>query len=388
MKRILLSTMLVGFLCASEAKATDYPPADHGGGDLALSDGDRIWGEHTNIGTFTVNAGATATVRFYEGTNVPGGTPDATLGMVSVEAENIAILGTLDGTGSGYTGGGGGGGGGCLIGFGVDAIFYNGGPGGKGRYDFGIGATVCYGLPGTNASMCTFCCHQQCTFDAGNGGSGDGPDSNYVTAPFDEWWRACGGYMSGGGGFNYDTTTDEYIRMGSGGKGTYGGAGGFAVGFGHVAGEGGAAGGSGGGSIRLVGHQSLAIGSSGVVKANGTMGGPRNDGPTSDFTGRPGADAYPYDFIRTVDTSNWYVSGGAGGGGGILLKCEHHGGLVLQPGATISNLGGGALTQNGGTVKIFYVGNPPSETGVTILTGRKFTSAGASSAGPGWMMYE
>ena len=194
--------------------------------------------------------------------------------------------------------------------------------------------------------------------------------------------------MSAGGGFNYDTTTDEYIRMGSGGKGTYGGAGGFVVGFGHVAGEGGAAGGSGGGMIRLVGHQSLSIGSSGVVKANGTMGGPRNDGPTSTFTGRRGADAYPYDFTRTVDTSNWYVSGSSGGGGGILLKCDNAGGMSFDPGATISNLGGGALTQNGGTVKIFYVGNPPSEAGVNILTGRKFTSAGVSSVGPGWMMYE
>jgi len=81
-------------------------------------------------------------------------------------------------------------------------------------------------------------------------------------------------------------------------------------------------------------------------------------------------------------------SGGSGAGGGILLKCESLHGSVLEPGATITNLGGSDMVQNGGTVKIFYHQNRPSEAGVTILTGRKFVSGTQSAAQASWSAYE
>lgn len=113
------------------------------------------------------------------------------------------------------------------------------------------------------------------------------------------------------------------------------------------------------------------------------------DPPSPGLTGRKGADAFPYDpSNRPVDTNFWHLTGGSGAGGGILLKCETLGGMVFDPGATISNVGGGGMIQNGGTVKLFYIGSGPSESGVNIYTGRKFRNSGASSAEPNWMMYE
>ena len=49
------------------AFAADHPPADHAGADLTLADGDRIWGLHTGVATFSVPAPATVFVAHYDG---------------------------------------------------------------------------------------------------------------------------------------------------------------------------------------------------------------------------------------------------------------------------------------------------------------------------------
>ena len=105
MNRFNLLFILTLALLANQSFSADFPPQDHGGANLTLSNGDRIWGVHTNIGTFTINIGVTATVRAFE-VAVTGS------GFVEVNAVNAEVHGTLDATSAGHEGGSGGGAGG------------------------------------------------------------------------------------------------------------------------------------------------------------------------------------------------------------------------------------------------------------------------------------
>lgn len=378
MRTTLLFTLL---LLPSAMMGAEFPPADHAGADLMLTDGDVIWGTHTNLGTFTVPAGSKVTVKYYDGTNTSTQVNTET-GTLSVSADHILIDGELSAEGAGYSGGGGGGGGGS---YGFAA-----GEGGLGRYERNLWGNLLRGSEGgSSLNGCGLGCGPNSTFSGGLSMSGDGFDYGSFSSPFNEWWKSCGGYMSGNRmGTNADNTTDDSIIMGSGGAGGPGGSGGMSS-MGLVAGIGGAGGGSGGGAIALEARLTLRVGANGIVSANGVMALPMNeDPPDVGLQGRNGRDAAPYDPDNQIGVTNWYPSGGAGAGGGILLKCDSLHGFVFEPGATISNLGGSDMVQNGGTLKIFYYENAPTEDGVTILTGRKFVSGTPSSTSGSWSMYE
>jgi len=72
---------------------TTLSGGDHGGSDWTLSDGDVIAGVHDNVGVLTIPAGATVTVQPYDGSD---------FGDLVVNAAEVHVLGTLDGTGAGY----------------------------------------------------------------------------------------------------------------------------------------------------------------------------------------------------------------------------------------------------------------------------------------------
>lgn len=154
-----------------------------------------------------------------------------------------------------------------------------------------------------------------------------------------------GGYRASG--TNGDTTTGREVFLGSGGGGGGGDTGN------QSAGGGGAA---GGGGIRLYAAQSIAVGASARLLANGAGGG---GGGQDDNSCRRGG------------------VGGSGAGGTIALEA---GQLALNAaGTSVSARGGGGAT-NGGTIKLFYgtfAGTKPAATSA----GRVY-DAGAGSFAP------
>jgi len=78
-------------LAGGAASAADHPPANHNGANLTLANGDRIWGLHTNISTFSLPAGRKASVRAFEASVAGSGT-------LEIQANNIQIDGRLDAT--------------------------------------------------------------------------------------------------------------------------------------------------------------------------------------------------------------------------------------------------------------------------------------------------
>lgn len=128
-----------------------------------------------------------------------------------------------------------------------------------------------------------------------------------------------------------------------------------------------------------------------MVVANGGPGGSGGMGATPAATGQPGQSGYEY----LACPSNEYCTaggggggggggsgsaGGAGAGGGIVIWCDSPGGLSLEHGASLDARGGGVAVApqwtpgttptaaptlaNGGTVKIFYAGQPPDLSGI------------------------
>jgi len=108
---------------------------DHGGADWTPANGESINGTHYNIGTFTIASGTTVYVKGYNG---------AQYGGVEIYANNATILGNLDASGRGYTGGtaysenGYGPGGGAGGGYGGAGGGY-GGAGGEGEWTTNVG---------------------------------------------------------------------------------------------------------------------------------------------------------------------------------------------------------------------------------------------------------
>jgi hypothetical protein len=158
-----------------------------------------------------------------------------------------------------------------------------------------------------------------------HGGAGAGPyggsGGNANASP-----GAMGGYR--GTAANNDDSVDRSLALGSGGGG--GGAG--------IQETGGGGGGAGGGWLVLYAAQTLELGATSRVLANGAGagGGGRDNGGNS--------------------TSR---AGGAGAGGGIRLEAAQ---LTIHADAHISCRGGNGTTANGGTIKFFYnalTGNLP-----------------------------
>lgn len=388
----LLIVGLVGILSPLAAFAAEYPPTDHAGADLTLADGDVIWGTHANVGTFTIPAGAAVTVKPYDGSNRIDDWKTET-GTFVLMAQHVQIEGQLDATGAGFTGGGGGGG---------ACGSYSGhipGNGGVARYPTGIDDVPLLAEPGARSVCIISHWINGCWPGFGGFGSrGDGPDGGIISGlgPTD-WAAASGGYASGPGvGYNDDQSEDETLSMGSGGSGGRGGSA-SGVGFSAVyaGGFGGAAGGSGGGLISLTGENSLALGGTARIIADGAMGLPKTPLPMTGHgtNGRDAIESIPSS-SGSVNSSDWNLTGGAGSGGGILLKCASPDGLSLSPSAVVKSLGGGELVQNGGTVKLFYAPSEHMTTLPSIYAGHRLirtipgeATVGNSSA-KNWAEYD
>lgn len=118
--------VLLLFSVSSASAWTDTGGGDHGGANWT-PDGDTIAGVHTNINIFTISNGATATIN--------------AASPLEVYAQNITVLGTLDGNGKGYAAAAGAGAGGYGS--------YDGGYGGGGGAGYGgAGGDGSRGNPG------------------------------------------------------------------------------------------------------------------------------------------------------------------------------------------------------------------------------------------------
>ena len=330
------------------------------GEDWAPGNGGVIGGTHTGIRTFTINPGVTV----YVSSVSSGGT-----GWVDITAQTILINGSLDGNHRGYEGGGGGGGGGggrfCTGGYG------GGGPGGPSS------GGSSGGNPGGNSPV-----NGQISAAGGHGGGGGGPAGGFAGGgaglsggPGNPGGHAGhGGYAVQGG--QGDTTTDTSIRLGSGGGGAGGGSGG-ACGNNCCqesggGGGGGGAGNPGGAAIGLQGTGSVIINGSVVavgaagVRGNGGAGfqhnadWPMTDGGNGGYAyhggssagggGGPASGGCPPVFGNPGGPGG---NGGYGAGGGVRIMS-----LGAQPIALNGHIdvrGGGYLTFNGGTIKMFTV---------------------------------
>ncbi|CAN5398525.1 hypothetical protein BH09SUM1_BH09SUM1_13380 [soil metagenome] len=298
---VVVLVLLSSFL-STVAIAADYPPADHGGADLALADGDRIWGVHTNIGGLAVQTSETLRIRNYD-PSVLG------TGFVEIHAEDIVVSGTIMARGAGYTGGGG------------RAGFKNTGHDGKGRYPKSDGSEFVEegdskpeGFTDRDSTLIVF---------MGRGGAG-GP---YVKGaqPFEEAYGGSGGGGSGGGVVKLFASNSIVV---SGTICTDG-----------IFGENGMSGAVGGG------------GGSSDPEEQGTAG----DGVYGCYLVEPIPGSGGYQQICGEAPRGTPGSGGYGGG--VILYCEDEGGLLIHD-ATITTKAADCFSGSNcpfsGTVKMFY----------------------------------
>ncbi|MFC1600839.1 right-handed parallel beta-helix repeat-containing protein [Candidatus Sumerlaeota bacterium] len=371
---VLIVILLIG-ASAPLSWAADYGPTNHAGGNLTLTNGDRIWGAHTNVGTFTIPVGAIVTVREFE-------TAAAGSGLVEVEAADIVINGTLDASGAGHEGGGGGGGGG---GSALGGPFFAG----EGGHAGAPGSVLRDGSAGSYGNAGTADYYDDWGGTGGAGGAGAGTYSGSGGAATAGVAASTGpdGQAGTAGAYSVpvDSTTDLSVWMGSGGGAGGGAAGGGTnsqnVSQGAGGGGGGGAGGAGGGCIMLTASNSMDLdggtllspgtqggdgagGWSGIASVTGGQGGNGGGGgsttPAAEgLGGNPG----PGQGGQNIPGGRG-GAGGSGGGGGILINCALMGGLSME-GATI-NVG---ATASDGTVKVRYGGFDPTG-GATITAGR------------------
>ena len=312
---------------------------DHGGSNWVIATGTYIASNHYNIGTVTIATGATVSVQAYDGSKY---------GWVSVNASNITVLGTIDASGAGYRGG-------------------NGGTGGNGS-----SSDDSSGTPGTSGSS------GEGSYMGSGGFAGiAGYDAGLGINEIKRWGFSGGSGQAGGYAIasgQGDVSTNESVLMGSGGGGGGGGGSGWRWRDCSDGGGGGGGGNPGGGSISLITSNILVIhgaiitkglalsrgngvnGQNGIPSGYGGGGGSRDgSGQSSGGSGAnvPGTNCYP---------GGSGSNGGAGAGGGILLKAD----AVDTVGGAIDNRGGGNVTTNGGTLKIFYV----------TLVGGSYTNTG------------
>jgi hypothetical protein len=368
------SATLVAFLslASSPALATDYPPADHGGADLILEDGDRIWGIHTRIGAMILPAEATVTVHPFD-PSIGGA------GEVSLHAQEIEIYGTLSADAAGYTGGGGG----AEVAPGV------GGQGSYPGFEGTVGTqniTPCW-VPGTSDQR------WKTEILGGSGHAGDGPGGGI--GAFGGYFQEnnCSGFVHfafgnpvgvGTYGFgtasNNDFSIDDSIMMGSGGGGGGTGA--------YVNSGGAEGGGCGGGMIRLVPSTGMVLGPVSLISSNGAWGSPE--------LGLDGGDAWPPTYTAIV-SAPFFSRGGAGSGGGIcidLRELTDDSQLLIEAGAAVTSRTPndlGTPPVAGGTVKLMRGAISFSDqlNSLEITSGRTFVSGHfASGTTSGWDLYE
>lgn len=360
---VIATPLLAILLCARAGMSADYPPADHGGADLVLADGDRVWGLHENIGTLSIPTSATVHVLPFDGT-----TTDST-GWFEARCARVDIAGTLDASGAGFTGGGGGGGGGGYLSPGGDWHFpptsFRAGLGGTPAYP----STACGGQPGIAAGwhLVYFPIKSwaQDTVSAGGAGApGDGPAAGAGGGQPGEY--ALGGT---------DTSVDTAVWFGSGGGGGSGSAGGFAS-----PGPGGGGGGCGGGAIRLTATSSFALRTGAALLTQGWLGGNGSAGTADSIMGPISGDGgnalLPQGGLGGNASAG---NGGAGAGGGILLDLHTAGTIRFEPGSLISTADGTSTTARAGTLKLVHPDSTaPDLSGVTITAGRLFQTSPAA----------
>ena len=347
--------------------ARDIPPQDHGGADLILADGDRIWGDQTGIRRFEVPAGALVRLHQYF-PSIPGS------GQVHVSAEEIVVAGELNAEGCGYTGGGGQGGAGVY-----NSVDARRGADGAPRY-------LDYTSPPSTWPYAY----------------GDGPAAGPPFAFFTGLPSPVGGYNVSGR--NTDETTDSLVLMGSGGGGgsSWNEGGESRCNHPGLGYHGGTSGGAGGGAIRLMAKGSLLV-SGRILTASingrgGTAGKRASAIPNSQLpffctiTGGDGGNGGSCTSV--IEESPPSARLGSGGGGGVLLMCESDGGLTVTGtvdcrstrSTSSTSTNGGVL--NGGTLKIFYNGQV-TLTG-SLRGGRVYRRNTAASTNPellqsGWV---
>lgn len=316
---------------------TDLGGGDHGGSNWVIAGGATIASNHYGIGVVTISSGATVSVKGWDGVQYGG---------VAISANDIRIDGSLDASGAGYSGGNGGNGG-----FGSTQVGASGGAGIAGA----LGVGPFGGRAGTSGTGGYDSGTPGVTRPGGMGGAG-----------------GLGGYATNG--MQGDITTNDTVMMGSGGGGGAGGGAGWNLQGTTSGGGGGAAGNPGGGWIKLHATNSIVIrgailakglaaarqnGGIGQTQMNPAQGG--NMGMASmagQSLGGAGGSSIPSQCYPGGTGGN----GAAGAGGGILLQAQ----TVDLVGGLVDNRGGGNVTTNGGTLKIFYVD----------LRGGSFTNTG------------
>lgn len=339
---------------------------NHGGNSWTISANTTVGGNHTNVGTFTINSSITATI-------------DAACHYFYVEAESIVVSGIINADGVGYSGGAGGNYGGFWA---------------EGGYTDGRGITSCWdkdncrdlglggGLLGSAGSgpggggiggngTFGYGSKQECGFWSddggvvgGGGGAGGGAGGTYGGAGGNGQAGGIGGkddnqcgnagcqvYIEGSGGTGgnaaatYGNSTTEAIEYGSGGAGAGGGGRGSFCGANTCYSAGGN-GGTGGGAVKLVATQNLTINASGSIYANGSNGGNGGEGGENDYTSDCCADLNDDCTEQTFTGPGGGGTGaGAGSGGGIMLKADCS---IIMNGTLQAKGGNGGAGGDGG----------------------------------------
>jgi gliding motility-associated-like protein len=245
-------------------------------GNLTLTSNVTMGGNYVITGDFTVNSGVTVTEQ--QGC------------VLTVNAVNITINGTINGNARGHSGGTGGNGGnpgavgGGSAGQGGSAGTSGSGPGG------GNGGGN--GTAGNNQTIdCGFiCAGGRDGIWGGGGGGGAGAGGSYGGGGGAGGFGAAGaGYVgfpggSGGSGGSPNATYGNPsnaadVTLGSGGGGAGGGGGGWQNG------SAGGGGGNGGGGINLIASGSLTVASSALITVNGANGGNGGTGGANRYGG-------------------------------------------------------------------------------------------------------
>jgi hypothetical protein len=287
-----LVLVFVGVQPPKVAQAALITGSDYAGADLLPGDGDVLSGTFTNVGLFHVPAGTTVFV--------DPGVP------LSIEADQVLIEGTLDGTGAGYAGA----------------------P--------TTTASESAGAPGSGPGGGAGGGHGDCVHSSGGGGGGYGGAGG-----------ASGSYLGFGpppaaGGSTYGTDSGSDLDMGSGG-----GAAGSHCSF--LPGDG-AAGGAGGASITLTSPSITIDGSLLADGAAGADGTPNAEFPSSAGGGGSGGGV----ILCGTGTVSGLVSARGGDGGDVVPSLEFANGgggggggrVKTAPGIVVTgtiDVSGGAL---------------------------------------------
>ena len=302
-----LSALLLVRPASAVAPVVPIVGGDSGGADLTVVDGAILSGVFTNVGTFTIPAGATVTLA--------GGV------AFEMHAKTIVIGGTLNGNGAGSAGGAGG--------------SHNDG---TSTHRGGTGLGSGGGGGGEFSRSC--CVHASGGGGAAYGGAGGAGGGSLDSTP-------------GAAGVPYGAAAWTDRRLGSGG----GGGGG--VDAGYLA-DGGA-GGAGGGSILLDATTLTIAGSVTANGANGANGGASTYGAAGGGGGSGGAIVLVATTLTLPgmlgakggnggapnggDASLQVYSGGGGGGGGGWVKAF----VGSTTNALVADVSGGAGSVNGGS---------------------------------------